>query len=54
MDIARASIERPVNTWLIILACLLGGLWGMNNIGRLEDPALRVRHQIGRWSCRER
>ena len=43
MDIARASIERPVNTWLIILACLLGGLWGMNNIGRLEDPAFTIK-----------
>ena len=43
MDIARASIERPVNTWLVILACLLGGLWGMNNIGRLEDPAFTIK-----------
>ena len=43
MDIARTSIKRPVNTWLIILACLLGGLWGMNNIGRLEDPAFTIK-----------
>ncbi|MFN3714079.1 MAG: efflux RND transporter permease subunit [Alcanivoracaceae bacterium] len=43
MDIARASIDRPVNTWLIILACLLGGWWGLNGIGRLEDPAFTIK-----------
>lgn len=43
MDIARASINRPINTWLIILACLLGGWWGMDGIGRLEDPAFAIK-----------
>ncbi|PKM22300.1 MAG: MFS transporter, partial [Gammaproteobacteria bacterium HGW-Gammaproteobacteria-14] len=43
MDIARASIDRPINTWLIMLACLLGGLWGLNGIGRLEDPAFTIK-----------
>ena len=35
MDIARTAIDRPVQTWLIILACLLGGLWAMLTLGRL-------------------
>ena len=43
MDIARLSIEKPVNTWLIILGCLLGGLWGLSDIGRLEDPAFTIK-----------
>ncbi|MBA3979101.1 MAG: MFS transporter [Alcanivorax sp.] len=46
MDIARASIERPVNTWLIIAACLLGGLWALSSIGRLEDPAFTLKQAI--------
>jgi len=43
VDIARASINRPINTWLIIMACLLGGWWGMSGIGRLEDPAFAIK-----------
>ena len=43
MDIARASIDRPLQTWLIILGCVLGGLWGFNSLGRLEDPAFTIK-----------
>ena len=43
MDIARAAIDKPVNTWLLILACLLGGWWGISGIGRLEDPAFTIK-----------
>ncbi|WP_051340674.1 efflux RND transporter permease subunit [Azospirillum halopraeferens] len=43
MNIARASIRRPVNVWLIVLACLLGGVWGLLTIGRLEDPAFTIK-----------
>lgn len=43
MNIARYSIDKPVNTWLIILACLLGGWWGLSGIGRLEDPAFTIK-----------
>ncbi|GAA5219068.1 efflux RND transporter permease subunit [Corallincola platygyrae] len=43
MDIARYSIDTPVNTWLLILICLIGGLVGLNNIGRLEDPAFTIK-----------
>ncbi|PRY26159.1 multidrug efflux pump subunit AcrB [Aliiruegeria haliotis] len=46
MTIARASIERPIYTWLIILGCLLGGLWGFNSIGRLEDPAFTIKNAV--------
>lgn len=46
MDIARYSVDRPVATWLIILACLLGGLWGLLTIGRLEDPAFTLKQAV--------
>ncbi|MFD1694471.1 efflux RND transporter permease subunit [Roseibium aestuarii] len=43
MDIARYSIEKPVNTWMIVLVALLGGLWGLMTVGRLEDPAFTIK-----------
>lgn len=43
MDIAKASINTPVNTWLLILICLIGGLVGLGDIGRLEDPAFTIK-----------
>ncbi|MTH97227.1 efflux RND transporter permease subunit [Roseibium sp. RKSG952] len=43
MDIARYSIEKPVNTWMIVLIALLGGLWGLSSVGRLEDPAFTIK-----------
>lgn len=46
MDIARASIDRPVYTWIVILICLLGGIWGFNSLGRLEDPAFTIKTAI--------
>ncbi|NUH64920.1 efflux RND transporter permease subunit [Sulfitobacter sp. S0837] len=38
ISISRASIKRPVAVWLAIIFCLLGGYWGLNTVGRLEDP----------------
>lgn len=43
MDIARYSIEKPVNTWMIVLLAFLGGLWGLSTVGRLEDPAFTIK-----------
>lgn len=43
MDIARYSIEKPVNTWMIVLMALLGGLWGLSTVGRLEDPSFTIK-----------
>ncbi|MCR9129715.1 MAG: efflux RND transporter permease subunit [Alphaproteobacteria bacterium] len=45
-NLARLSIEKPVITWLIILFCLFGGLWGFNTVGRLEDPAFTIKEAI--------
>ena len=41
--LAARAIDRPVTVWMIILACLLGGLWGLNSVGRLEDPTFTVK-----------
>ncbi|QDG77197.1 efflux RND transporter permease subunit [Labrenzia sp. PHM005] len=43
MDIARYSIQKPVNTWMIVVMALLGGLWGLSTVGRLEDPAFTIK-----------
>jgi len=45
-DIARNAIERPVNTWLLILLCFIGGLWGLESVGRLEDPAFTIKQAL--------
>lgn len=37
-SIARLSIERPLYTWLLVIVLLVGGVWGLNSVGRLEDP----------------
>lgn len=46
MDIARLSIQRPINTWLLILLCLLGGIWALMTLGRLEDPAFTIKQAL--------
>lgn len=46
MDIARFSINRPVYTWIIMLICLLGGIWGFATLGRLEDPAFTIKTAV--------
>jgi len=46
MNIAKLSIERPLNTWLIVVICLLGGIWGFNTVGKLEDPAFTIPNAI--------
>ncbi|MGM0633127.1 MAG: efflux RND transporter permease subunit [Pseudomonadota bacterium] len=46
MDIARHAMERPVNTWLVVLICLLGGIWGVLTLGRLEDPQFTLKMAV--------
>ena len=46
INIAKTSIDRPIFTWLIILTCLLGGAWGFNGLGRLEDPAFTIKSAV--------
>lgn len=46
LSLARVSIEKPVITWLVILFCVLGGLHGFSNVGRLEDPDFTIKEAI--------
>ncbi len=46
MSIARASIDRPLYTWLFILIALFGGIWGFTSLGRLEDPAFTIKQAV--------
>ncbi|WP_448212164.1 efflux RND transporter permease subunit [Colwellia sp. MEBiC06753] len=46
MDIAKYSLTRPINIWLITLCFLLGGVVAMGNIGRLEDPAFTIKQAV--------
>ncbi len=46
MNLARLSIDRPIYTWIVILACSLGGVLGFMNLGRLEDPAFTIKTAV--------
>ncbi len=37
-NLATLSIRYPLYPWLIMAACLVGGIWGIHTVGRLEDP----------------
>lgn len=43
MKIARASIEKPILTWILILVMFFGGIAGFFSLGRLEDPAFTIK-----------
>ena len=46
MNIARLSIDKQILTWIIILTCLLGGIWGFFSLGRLEDPSFTIKQAV--------
>ena len=46
MNIAAGSIARPIYTWIVMLICLFGGIWGFLNLGRLEDPAFTIKTAV--------
>lgn len=46
MDVARYAIEKSINTWILILICLVGGVLAFFEIGRLEDPEFTIKEAI--------
>ncbi|WP_166417698.1 efflux RND transporter permease subunit [Cochlodiniinecator piscidefendens] len=46
MSIARGSINNPLLTWMVMLGCLFGGIFGFFNLGRLEDPAFTIKQAV--------
>ncbi|UAW97241.1 efflux RND transporter permease subunit [Halopseudomonas nanhaiensis] len=46
MDFARYAIYKPVNVWLLVLLCLVGGTMAFFEMGRLEDPEFTIKQAI--------
>ncbi|MEQ8896969.1 MAG: efflux RND transporter permease subunit [Roseovarius sp.] len=46
MNIATFSIARPIYVWILVLTCLLGGIWGFATVGRLEDPSFTIKTAV--------
>jgi multidrug efflux pump subunit AcrB len=46
MDLARYAIGKPVNIWVLILICLVGGVLAYFEMGRLEDPEFTIKEAI--------
>lgn len=42
-NIATFAIERPLYTWMLIAVCVAGGGWGIQTVGRLEDPNFPIK-----------
>lgn len=42
-NIATFAIDRPLYTWILIAVCVLGGWWGIQSVGRLEDPNFPIK-----------
>lgn len=43
MDIAKYSLTRSLNIWLLAIVCIVGGVVSLDNIGRLEDPVFTMK-----------
>lgn len=46
MDIARYSLTKPINIWLMSICFIIGGIVAMSKIGRLEDPAFTIKQAM--------
>ena len=46
MDIARYSLTKPINIWLLSICFITGGIIAMAEIGRLEDPAFTIKKAV--------
>ncbi len=42
-NLARLTVDNPLYGWVLILVCLVGGLHGIQNVSRLEDPAFPIK-----------
>ena len=43
-NIAQLAIERPLYPWVIVFVCVLGGVYGIDTVGRLEDPQFPIKN----------
>ncbi len=42
-NLTRLAIERPLYVWLLMAFCLFGGWWGIETVGRLENPDFPIK-----------
>ena len=45
-NIAMFAINRPLYPWMLVIACLVGGVYGMLTVGRLEDPKFPIKNVL--------
>ncbi len=43
MNIGEYSIKNPVNSWLLVIVLVGGGLLGFDGMGKLEDPPFTIK-----------
>jgi multidrug efflux pump subunit AcrB len=43
MNIGEYSIKNPVNSWLLVVVLVGGGLLGFDSMGKLEDPPFTIK-----------
>ncbi len=43
INLAQFVVNRPIYGWILALVCLFGGIHGIDNIGRLEDPDFPIK-----------
>jgi len=43
MNIGEYSVRNKVVSWLLVLILVGGGIWGFQNMGKLEDPAFTIK-----------
>ena len=43
MNIGAYSIENKVLAWLVVVIFVAGGVYGFNNMGKLEDPNFTIK-----------
>jgi multidrug efflux pump subunit AcrB len=43
VNLGEYSVRTPVIAWLIVVVLVGGGIWGFQNMGKLEDPAFTIK-----------
>ena len=43
MNIGEFSVKNKVTSWLLVIIMVGGGIWGFENMGKLEDPAFTIK-----------
>ncbi|RPH99771.1 MAG: efflux RND transporter permease subunit [Lysobacterales bacterium] len=43
MNIGEYSVRNKVVSWLLVVVLVGGGIWGFQNMGKLEDPAFTIK-----------